>query len=129
MGARTNFHFKTDTGIITLYSHWGGDSKTIDLAKALDAAMPRISMGDTGYALRIVISQLIGDSWDSETGYGVFIGPEGGEEQYDPITVDFTNNTIIEVDGTHSIRDYINYHLPSDNLVGASSAEDRVSSR
>jgi hypothetical protein len=129
MGARTNFHFKTDTGVITLYSHWGGDTKTMDLARALDSAMPRISMGDTGYALRIVISQLIGNEWDSETGYGIFVGPEGGEEQYDPITVNFINNTVEQVEGIHSISDYIKYHLPSDNLVGASSAEDRVSSR
>jgi hypothetical protein len=129
MGARTNFHFKTDTGIVTLYSHWGGDTKTIDLAKALNAAMPRISMGDTSYALRITISQLIGDSWNSEIGYGIFVGDEAGEEEYDPITVNFINNTVEEVDGTHSISDYINYHLPSDTLVGASSAEVGVTSR
>ena len=120
MGARTNFHFKTDTGVITLYSHWGGDSKTTDLASALDAAMPRISMGDTSYALRITISQLIGDSWDSQTGYGIFVGPEGGEEQYEPITVNLINNTVEQVDGTHSITDYINYHLPSLTKVEAS---------
>jgi hypothetical protein len=120
MGARTNFHFKTDTGVITLYSHWGGDSKITDLASALDAAMPRISMGDTSYALRIIISQLIGDSWNEQTGYGIFIGPEGGEEQYEPITVNLINNTVEEVDGNHSITDYINYHLPSLTQVEAS---------
>jgi hypothetical protein len=70
MGARTNFNFKTESGEMVLYSHWGGDSKKRDLAAALAVAMPRIKMGDTSYALRIVISQLIGDSWDSETGYG-----------------------------------------------------------
>ena len=119
MGARTNFHFKTDTGVITLYSHWGGDEKDIDLARALAAAGPRISLGDTGYALRIVISQLINTEWDSETGFGLYIGEEGGEEQYHPVTVDFTNNTVIDMSGTHSINDYIMYHLPSLTQVGA----------
>jgi hypothetical protein len=111
MGARTNFTFLTDTGALTLYSHWGGDSKTIDLAKALDAAMPRITMGDTSYALRVTISQLIGDSWNEETGYGLFIGHEGGEEQYEPITVNFINNTVEENSGIHSIQEFINYHI------------------
>lgn len=27
MGARTNFNFITSTGELTLYSHWGGDTK------------------------------------------------------------------------------------------------------
>jgi hypothetical protein len=119
MGARTNFHFKTDTGVITLYSHWGGDEKDADLARALAAAGPRLSLGDTGYALRIVVSQLIGDSWNEETGFGLFVGEEGGEEQYHPVTVDFTNNTIIDMSGSHSINDYIKYHLPSLTQVGA----------
>ena len=111
MGARTNFTFTTDTGSLTLYSHWGGDSKDVDLAHALKAALPRLKMGDDSYALRIIISQLIGDSWNSETGFGLYVGTEGGEEQYDPIIVDLTNNTIIDSSGAHPITDYINYHL------------------
>lgn len=111
MGARTNFTFTTDTGSLTLYSHWGGDSKDVDLAHALKTALPRLSMGDTAYGLRIIISQLIGDSWNSETGFGLHVGPEGGEEQYEPVTVDLTNNTVIDSSGAHPINHYINYHL------------------
>lgn len=111
MGARTNFTFTTDTGSLTLYSHWGGDSKDVDLASALQAALPRIKMGDMAYALRIIVSQLIGDSWNSETGFGLHVGVEGGEEQYEPITVDLTDNTVIDSSGVHPITSYINYHL------------------
>lgn len=111
MGARTNFTFKTETGSLTLYSHWGGDSKAFDLASALNAAMPRIKMEDNAYALRIIVSQLIGPNWDSETGYGLHVGEEGGEEQYYPVTVDLTNGTVTDNDGTHSIFGYISYHL------------------
>lgn len=111
MGARTNFTFTTDTGSLTLYSHWGGDSKDVDLAQALKVALPRLSMGDTAYALRIIVSELIGPDWNSETGFGLFVGEEGGEEQYEPITVDLTNNTVIDSSGAHPINQYINYHL------------------
>ena len=111
MGARTNFHFKTDTGDLTLYSHWGGDSKMSDLAFALNKAMPRINMGDIPYALRITISYLIGPDWESETGFGLFVGDEGGEEQYEPVLVDFTNNTVIHNGSSHSIESFVNYQL------------------
>jgi hypothetical protein len=110
MGARTNFTFKTLTGDLTLYSHWGGDSKFEDLATALNAAMPRIAMGDTPYALRITVSQLIGTSWNEETGFGLHVGDEGGEESYEPVTVDFTNNTVIHHGSSHSIQSFIDYY-------------------
>lgn len=109
MGARTNFTFVTDTGALTLYSHWGGDSKMEDLAFALNKAMPRIKMGDIPYALRIAVSYLINDDWQSETGYGLFVGPEGGEEQYEPVTVNFTNNTVTHGLTTQTIDKFINY--------------------
>ena len=111
MGARTNFTFKDTNGSLTLYSHWGGDSKKRDLALALDKASSRLSMGDTSYALRIMISQLIGTDWNEETGFGLFIGDEGGEEQYSPVTVDLVNKTVIDDAGVHGITDYVAYHL------------------
>jgi hypothetical protein len=82
-----------------------------DLGFALKAALPRIKMGDTPYALRITVSYLIGLAWSDETGYGLFVGKEGGEEQYEPVTVDFTNNTVIDNNSRHSIEDFINYHV------------------
>jgi hypothetical protein len=118
MGARTNFNFITADGEMVLYSHWGGDTKKTDLAGALNAAMPRIKMGDTSYALRIIISQLIGDSWDSETGYGLFLGPNGGEEQYDYLAVNFTNNTIVTPEATKTFKEFIDFYGPSLAAVG-----------
>ena len=112
MGARTNFTFKTSTGSMILYSHWGGETKTLDLANALHKAYPRIKMQDEGYALRVIVSQLIGPSWSSEIGFGIYLGQHGGEEEYYPVTIDLTNNTVTDDVGTHTITDYINYHLP-----------------
>jgi hypothetical protein len=82
--------------------------------------MPRIKIGDTAYALRIVISTLIGDSWDSETGYGLFVGPEGGEEQYDYLAVNFTNNTIVTPEATKTFKEFIDFYGPSLAAVGTS---------
>lgn len=110
MGARTNFTFKTDTGYFTLYSHWGGDSKFQDLAYALDKASPRLEMGDTSYALRNIVCHIIGDQWAEETGFGFFIGELGGEESYEPVLVDLTNNTVTHHGTTNSIKDFVNYY-------------------
>lgn len=57
---------------VWLYSHWGGYSREEDLAKALEAAKPRWS--DDAYATRIAISQIVGDEWDSELGFGITAG-------------------------------------------------------
>ena len=78
MGDRVNFEFQAKQGTITLYSHWGGDTSVNDLADALLRARGRWS--DDSYATRIVVSQIIGGAWDSETGYGLISGSNGEEE-------------------------------------------------
>lgn len=114
MGARTNFHFKQGDNFITLYSHWGGDSKMKDLAYAIAKANAR--WDDAGYATRIMVSQLIGNSWDSETGYGLYAGSVGGEESYEHTIIDIDNQIVI-VDGEPKpYKQFISYHL-SDMLV------------
>lgn len=105
MGARTNFELKDSKGSVWLYSHWGGDTKAEDLATALHKAEPRWS--DHSYAMRIVVSQLIGKDWDSETGYGLS-SYECGEESYSPITVDFTKDTVYYEDRNYSFKGFVN---------------------
>lgn len=108
MGARTNFHFKQGDNYLTLYSHWGGDSKMQDLAYAISMAEPR--WDDIGYATRIMISVLIGDSWTSETGYGLHADAIGGEESYEHTIIDL-NNKVVIVDGEPKpFKDFISYH-------------------
>jgi len=106
MGARTNFELKDSEGSVWLYSHWGGDTKANDLAYALDKARPRWS--DHSYGMRIVISQLIGDQWDSETGYGIS-SYESGEESYEPISVDFTTKIVNYQDIIYSFEDFVRF--------------------
>jgi hypothetical protein len=113
MGARTNFTIVTTEDPnqnINLYSHWGGDSGVMDLAMALNKAMPRIRMGDTAYAARIIINALQEDH-DSETGYGLYVGEVNHEEQYEYKEVDLINNTVTVGDLTKPIDKFISYHL------------------
>lgn len=94
MGARVNFVFKQDDSgyDVTLYSHWGDNTWADDLAYALSKAEPRWS--DPTYATRIVVSQLIGDDWNKETGYGLFVS-DGNITYLDhPVIVNFIDNTV-----------------------------------
>jgi hypothetical protein len=99
MGARTTWKIKTnDSGAITwLYSHWGGDSKFDTTKEALDLAMPRWE--DRTYGARIFISSVIGNSWNSETGFGITstldTDPNPFEESYTPYTIDFVRKVVI----------------------------------
>ena len=96
MGARTNFSFRDGSGhAINLYSHWGGESGHQDLARALEKAEPRWK--DISYGIKIAICQIIGEDWESETGYGLSVDTLG-EEEYDTLIVDFPNQTVS--DGT-----------------------------
>ena len=91
MGARTNFELQDAKGSVWLYSHSGGDDKSMDFAKALEHARPR--WGDTPYAIRIVVSHLIQDRLLDDTGYGL-TSYEAGEESYDPLTANFETKVV-----------------------------------
>jgi hypothetical protein len=113
MGSRTNFTIVTTEDSnqnINLYSHWGGDTGVMDLANALNKAMPRIRMSDVPYATRIIINALQEDH-DSETGYGLYVGDVNHEEQYEYKEVDLINNTVTVGDITKPIDKFINYYL------------------
>ena len=114
MGARTNFELKDSKGSVWLYSHWGGDDKIADLANALAKAETR--WDDFSYAMRIVVSQLVGSDWDSETGYGLS-SYESGEEGYDPIVVDFPGKFVNYQEREYLFHEFVNEF--SNNLVEA----------
>ena len=73
MGDRANFGFKqSDGNTIFLYGHWAGYNMLANLASAVLAAQPR--WNDESYATRIAISNLIGEDWAQETGWGLSVG-------------------------------------------------------
>jgi hypothetical protein len=110
MGARINFVLKVypkEQAHVTLYSHWGETSWREDLALALSKAEPRWT--DQNYAARIVVSQLIGDQWDKETGYGLFTSVDGEDLGDTTVVVDFTNQTVDDTGNEHSFGAFIEY--------------------
>jgi hypothetical protein len=111
VGARTNFVIKTtenENENIVLYSHWGGDSGVQDFAWAIKKAMPRY--GDNSYFTRIIVSSLINADWDSETGFGLYVGPVNHEESYEYKEIDLVNGTVTIGDHTTSIQAFLEYH-------------------
>jgi hypothetical protein len=104
MGARTVFEVKDLKGSIFLYSHWGGETKVSDAMEALKKAQPR--WNDTTYGMRIFISQIIGESWNSETGYGVST-ENNFEEQFEPMVINFGNKTVRYLDQVIPFQHFI----------------------
>ena len=91
MRDRANFGFVQPNGqTIVLYGHWAGHQMLGRLADAVIAARPR--WNDEGYATRIAISQLIGDQWNMETGWGLYVN-EIADNEHKIAIVDFRQQT------------------------------------
>jgi hypothetical protein len=111
VGDRIVYTIKQDKDLsVNLYSHWGGYDRFVNLAKALQAAEPR--WNDTSYSTRIIVSQLIGNDWTEETGFGLWASNEGGDYGGDhpDITIDLINKTVEDETGIHEFDSFINYH-------------------
>lgn len=98
MGSRTEWIIKTDDSntAIHLYSHNGGEDKFLDTQAALAKAETRWS--DSTYGARIFISQIIGDNWSGELGFGIAVGNDTDnlfEESYFHAVIDFSNERVI----------------------------------
>jgi hypothetical protein len=84
MGDRANFGFKDRKGnTVFLYGHWAGHQMLQNLADAVQVAHPRWQ--DESYATRICISQLVGDEWSSETGWGITVNELADNEHKVPV--------------------------------------------
>jgi len=91
MGDRANFGFKDSKGdTLFLYGHWAGAEMLHHLATAVAHAEPR--WNDEGYATRICISQLIGQEWESQTGWGLYVNHIADNEHKVPV-IDWSNQT------------------------------------
>ena len=91
MGDRANFGFRdSKENIVFLYGHWAGHRMLENLADAVQIAHPL--WNDEAYATRITISQMIGDEWASETGWGISVNELADNEHKVPI-IDWKNKT------------------------------------
>ena len=109
MGDRANFGFRADENspVVVLYAHWGGYQMMSNLAHAIDIARPR--WNDEGYATRICISQLIGDEWNQEYSFGIYVDSLGDNEHSVPI-VNWADKSVslYEADWSTSHFDFYN---------------------
>jgi hypothetical protein len=108
MGDRANFGFVQSNGeTIVLYGHWAGHNMLGKLADAVIKARPR--WNDESYATRIAISQLIGDQWNMETGWGLSVNQIQDNEHKIAI-VDFKQQTfsLHEEDGHNNLDNKVN---------------------
>ena len=67
--------------------------------------------GDDSYFVRIIVSQLINDQWDSETGFGLYVGEVTHEESYNYKMIDVKKGTVTIGDNTTSNKVFVVYHL------------------
>lgn len=109
MGDRANFVFVQPNGqAIVLYGHWAGHNMLANLADALVKAKPRWS--DPSYATRIAVSQLVGDQWDMETGWGLTVNEILDNEHKIPV-VDFQQKTF-------SLHEEADWNDPTNKVRG-----------
>jgi hypothetical protein len=111
MGARVNFVFKQEEGMpnLVLYSHWGETFWRENLAAAITKAQPRLKMNDVSYSTRIIISQLIGEDWDSETGFGIYLAPVDMDYFDTVVEIDVAKQIMWDSGHEHSFDSFCNY--------------------
>lgn len=103
MGDRAVAGFRAKSGepTIFLYQHWVRGAQEQVLADALSRAQVR--WGDDSYATRICLSQMIGDEWNQELSYGVYVGGTSHGADYDHILiVEWESREVIVADNADS---------------------------
>lgn len=118
MGDRAVWGFQAyENGpILYLYSQWEGGSQLSRLQAALAHASDRIGMGDTAYAMRICVSQVMGNVGSTSTGWGLSINEFDMPDYENLRLVRFWDKTVALVDCTTSeavakpqpIQDFLN---------------------
>ena len=109
MGDRANFGFVQPNGqTIVLYGHWAGHQMLGKLADAVIAARPR--WNDSSYATRIAISNLIGDQWNMENGWGLYVN-EIGDNEHKIAIIDWDQQTF-------SLHEWADGRDPSNKVRG-----------
>lgn len=96
MGDRavTGFRETPESPTIFIYQHWVNGDQCDVLASALEASRPRWK--DDSYATRICLSQIIGESWSGELGYGIYAsGTSHGADYYYILVVDWSRMVVM----------------------------------
>jgi hypothetical protein len=129
MGDRANFGLRqTDGNTIFVYGHWAGYEMLAQFANALDYAQNAGRLDDPAYGTRIVISQLIGDDWKGDLGWGITVNYLTDNEHRVPVydfstrevtlyDFDWKKGTLTDSIVTFPLNDFIRKY--SKTLIGA----------
>lgn len=102
MGNRANLGLKVDSdNTIVLYQHWAPEKLMRQYANALLEAAPR--WHDPNYGARIVVSQIIGDRWTEETGFGLSVNSVLDNEHH-VVVFDFTTQQVHLIEGEDVVK-------------------------
>jgi hypothetical protein len=94
MGDRANFGIRQNDGnTIFVYGHWAGENMLARFANALDYTQNVGRIDDPAYGTRIIISQLIGEGWSSDLGWGITVNHLADNEHKVPV-FDFALQTV-----------------------------------
>lgn len=114
MGDRAVVGFRDNlkTPTIFIYQHWVNGEQSDVLAGALNASRSR--WGDNSYATRICLSQIVGESWNGELGYGIYVGGTSHGADY---------NYVLVVDWSRMVV-MVCLNSDSDTVIGEISFDD-----
>lgn len=117
MGDRAMAEIKTEGGSLFFYTHWGGFDLPENAAKAIVKAQPRAN--DLPYETRIIVDQLTKEGRDQETGFGLMLDDNAGDEYnndkpsviIDLITRDLTIKRDNKISTSHFVDLYMDESL------------------
>lgn len=114
MGNRANFGVRQGEDVVFLYGHTAGYNMMRTLANGLKTVQEFGRLSDESYATRILFSQIIGESWSGELGWGISVNYLTDNQHKIPV-VDFREGivSLISTDLTtiiysQSIESFIN---------------------
>jgi hypothetical protein len=98
MGARGNIVFKQYFGYVGVYLHWDGHEIREKAMKAIKRVANAGRLNDEGYATRIAISEIVGDYWKDDLGYGIYVGNDIeqtiADNEFDIIVIDWNKQRL-----------------------------------
>jgi hypothetical protein len=96
VGDRGNIRIEKDGNALYFYSHWGGYYLPQTLANALDRGRDR--WDDPSYLTRIIFSEMIKESVEDTTGYGISFTRDDWE--YEDLIVKLDTGMVVDRSGT-----------------------------
>jgi len=104
MGNRANFLIEQPDGHLCVYGHWAGNGMLSQFASAIERVVEAGRQYYLPYANRIIISQLVGEGWAGDLGWGVSVNNICDNEHSIPV-VSLGGGTVSLYPATYSYHD------------------------